>query len=105
MVPRPVTPGPATGLVTPACRVSGGQVVAQPPVQAETPGVSGVYRYSVMPCPLDSTAPTVPFEATVTVGVPPEPPEAAVEAGALDVPELQPAAAASAPNVAMAMSL
>jgi hypothetical protein len=61
-----------------------------------------------MPCPLDSTAPTVPFDATVTVGVPPEPPEppeAAVEAGALDVPELQPAAAASAPNVAMAMSL
>src|ERR1035437_9368665 len=105
MVPRLVTPGPATGLATPAGRVRGGQVVAHPPVQTETPGVSGVYRYRVVPCPSDSTAPTVPFDATVTVGVPPEPPEAAVEAGVVEVPEVQPAAAASAPNAAMAMSL
>src|ERR1035437_7984783 len=108
MVPRLVTPGPATGLVTPTGRVRGGQVVAHPPVQTETPGVSGVYRYRVVPCPLDSTAPTVPFDATVTVGVPPEPPEAAeaaVEAGVVEVPEVQPAAAASAPSAAMAMSL
>jgi hypothetical protein len=44
----------------------------------------------------------VPFDATVTVGELPDP---ATLPDVPDVAEVQPAAAASAPNAAMAMSL
>jgi hypothetical protein len=60
-----MTPASPTGWVTPLGSVSGGQRVAQLPVQTDRPEwASGTKTYSVRPVPFTSTDPTDGTDAT-----------------------------------------